>query len=66
MDYKEEKKMTINDMIKKFGYEKLDIVVNVAGFLLPIEDMKKWDGKIHLITSASALEDRKIEIHLEK
>ena len=65
--------MKLNDIVqkgKKTGTDiesfQREVVVNVAGFLLPIENVRIRDGKIVMVVSASSLEDRQIEIHLEK
>ena len=39
-------------------YNDTEIVVNVSGFLLPIENVRIKDGNIVLVVSASSLEDR--------
>ena len=62
--------MTLNDLNEKSfylgDYKESEVKVNVAGFLLPLENVRVKDGEIHLIISASALEDRQLEIHLER
>jgi hypothetical protein len=62
--------MTLNDLNEKSyylgDYKNSEVKVNVAGFMLPLENVRIKDGEIHLIISASALEDREIEIHKEK
>ncbi len=59
-------KMKLKDLIQNNQSFQREVVVNVAGFLLPIENVRIRDGKIVIVVSASSLEDRQIEIHLEK
>ena len=58
--------MKLKDLIQNNQSFQREVVVNVAGFLLPIENVRIRDGKIVIVVSASSLEDRQIEIHLEK
>jgi len=41
-------------------YNDTEIVVNVTGFLLPIENVKIRDDKIILVIGTSSFEDRQI------
>lgn len=57
--------MKLNDVINtvkenspRARYTDVEIVVNVSGYELPIENVKIRNGKVVIIISASALEDR--------
>ena len=60
--------MTINDIMQIVKGTKayqamlpekdLPVLVNVDGFLLPVENVKIKNKALHVIISASALEDR--------
>ncbi len=50
--------MKLTDINKILEGKDLDIVVNVSGLLLPIENIKIINNQAVMIISASALEDR--------
>jgi hypothetical protein len=52
--------MNLNDAINIIKDKDIEVVVNVAGFLLPIENIRIVNNQAVVIISASALEDREI------